>query len=229
MLKSKILKQMFKTATLAMMFGVASVHAQSEKGDTAASAKPTASAKGDAVSRKDQKMMRDMARANIAEIEAGQLALTNSQDEQVKAFAQKMVDDHTKAQKELQQLAESKGVKLPTKPDAKHQALVKTLGGLSGEQFDRLYMAQGGLADHKKAHRMLQRAQSGATDQDVKALAEKTQPVVEEHLNMAQQLRVATADGKKTAASPADRAKMAPAATSGGSTSGGAASGDSAK
>jgi putative membrane protein len=225
MFKGKILKQMFQVAAFAMMFGAASAHAQSDKGGAAAaSSKPAAASadSGSAVSKKDQKMMREMAQSNIAEIETGKLALTKTQNEKVKSFAQKMIDDHTKAQQDLQQVAQSKGVTLPTEPDAKHKAMAKKLSGLSGDEFDRRYMAQGGLADHKKTHNLLQRAQSKATDPDVKNLAAKTQPVVEEHLSMAQQLQGNKATTDKTAATPADRARMAP--SSSGAAPGGAAS-----
>ncbi|MEN3295949.1 MAG: putative rane protein [Burkholderiales bacterium] len=228
MLKRKILKQMFQVATFAMMFGVASVHAQSDKSGAAASSKPAAASadSGSKLSKKDQKMMQEMAQSNIAEIEAGKLALTKTQNEKVKSFAQKMIDDHTKAQQDLQQVAQSKGVTLPTEPDDKHKAMAKKLSGLSGDKFDQRYMAQGGLADHKKTHRLLERA-SKSTDADVKNLAAKTQPVVEEHLSMAQQLQGNKATTDKTAATPADRARMAPSSSSGAS-SGAASSGGAA-
>jgi putative membrane protein len=231
MFKRKILKQMFQVATFSMMFGAASFHAQSaNSGAAATSSKPASGSadSGSTVSKKDQKIMREMAQSNIAEIEAGKIALTKSQNDKVKSFAQKMIDDHTKVQQDLQQVAQAKGVTLPTEPDAKHKAMAIELSGLSGDKFDRRYMAQGGLADHKKTHRLLERAQSKATDPDVKNLATKTQPVVEEHLSMAQQMQGNKATTDKTAATPADRARMAPS-SSGGASSGAASSGSSTK
>lgn len=227
MLKSKIVKQMFGVAAFAMMFGAQPVLAQqakqAEKSGTAASAKG-----GGTVSEKDQKMMRDMAHANLAEIEAGKLALSKSQNDEVKKFAQKMVDDHTKSQQELQQVAQSKGVTLPTEPDAKHQKMAKKLGTLSGDEFDRVYMQQGGVDDHKKTHRLVKNAQSDAKDADLKSLAGKTEPVVQEHLTMAQQLHAATRDMKKSTSTADNRAKSAPSA-SGGAVSGSSSSGAPSK
>jgi putative membrane protein len=227
MMKRKIVKQMFGVAAFAMMFGAHAVYAQqtqpAEKSGSAASAKG-----GDAVGKKDQKTMREMAQSNLAEIEAGKLALSKSQNDDVKKFAEKMVDDHTKSQKELEQLAQSKGVTLPTEPDSRHQKVAKKLSGLSGDDFDRVYMQQGGVEDHKKTHRLLKSAQSGAKDADLKALAQKTEPVVQEHLTMAQQLHAAKGDMNKSTSTADNRAKSAPSA-SGGSESGSSSAGAPSK
>jgi putative membrane protein len=126
-----------------------------------------------------------MARANMAEIEAGKLALANSQSAEVKAYAQQMVDDHTKALGDVTALAQNKGVTLPTELDAKHKAMAAKLSKLTGDKFDKAYMQQAGVADHKQVHAMLKKDQARATDADVKALAAKMLPTVEQHLQAA--------------------------------------------
>jgi putative membrane protein len=103
----------------------------------------------------------------------------------VKAFAQQMVDDHTKALNDVTTLAQNKGVALPAGPDAKHKALAARLGKLKGERFDQVYMAQAGVADHKQVHAALTRDHARAKDPDVKALAAKMLPTVEQHLQVA--------------------------------------------
>lgn len=195
--KQLILKRMAACATLAMMFGGAvaqnasgSAATGSMSGNTSASAGATASGTSGAsakVASGDQKMMRDIAHANISEIAAGKLALEKSQSDDVKSFAQKMIDDHTKAQQELQTLADSKGVKLPTEPDAKHKALTKVMAGLKGEAFDKRYLKQGGLNDHENTHKLLTRVQDKAKDADLKAYAAKTITTVDQHLTLAQE------------------------------------------
>jgi putative membrane protein len=132
-------------------------------------------------------MMRDIAFSNISEVAAGKLALEKSQSYDVKSYAQKMIDDHTKAQQELQTLADSKGVKLPTEPDAKHKALAKVMSGLKGDAFDKRYLKQGGLNDHENTHKLLQRVQARANDPDLKAYAAKTITAVDQHLTLAQE------------------------------------------
>jgi predicted outer membrane protein len=165
----------------------------------AATGGAAAGASGGSMSKSDQKMLADMAQANIAEIEGGKLAQSKSQNDQIKSFAQQMIDDHTKALTDVQQVAQQKGVTLPSEPDAKHKAMAAKLEKMSGSAFDKAYMAQAGVADHKKVHSMLMQDQKRAKDPDVKALAEKMTPVVEQHLKAAQQLASAksgTTSGK---------------------------------
>lgn len=217
-------------AALAMMLGASTVYAQSStatssgkeaagtstqnksgqsasSGATSTSGQTASSGKG--VSRSDMELMRELAYANLSEIEAAKLAQSQSKNEQVKNFAQRMMDDHGNAMQELQQLAQQKGVTLPTELDAKHKAEAKKLSSLSGDKFDKQYMSQGGLADHRNTHRLLTRVQDRAADPDLKALAAKMTPVVDQHLTMAQSI----ASGKST--SNMSGSSMGPAGTSG--------------
>ena len=171
----------------------AGMHSATQSGTQAGSS--TASGSGAALSSADQKLIKDMAMANLAEIEAGRMAQSKTQSEQVKNFAQQMIDDHTKALSEVQQLAQSKGITLPTELDRMHKRKAERMAGLSGDAFDHAYMTQSGLADHKATHSLLQKAQSRAKDPDVKALAARTMPIVDQHLNSVQQLHRDTARG----------------------------------
>jgi putative membrane protein len=141
----------------------------------------------DAMSKADQKILIDMAQANIAEIDAGKLALSKSQDQQVKSFAQQMVDDHGKALAAIQQLAQTKGVSLPETADNKHKAMAARLEKRSGGDFDRAYMAQAGVSDHSAVHAMLDRARAKAADPELKALVAQMLPTVSDHLKNAKQ------------------------------------------
>jgi putative membrane protein len=146
-----------------------------------------------AIGKADRKMMTDMAHANISEIAAAKLAQNQSKNEQVRTYAQHMIDDHTNAENDLTQLAQAKGVQLPTEPDAKHKAAMKKLSSLSSAEFDRMYITQAGLDDHRNASKLWQKASKEAKDPDVKAYASKTLPTVEQHLKMAQEMKVGKA------------------------------------
>ena len=98
-----------------------------------------------------------------------------------------MVEDHTDAQEKLQQLAEQKGVQLPSQPDKQHQAALKKMQNLSGDKFDQQYMAQGGLRDHREAQKMLSRVEQRAQDEDLKKLASEMQPTIDEHMKTARE------------------------------------------
>ena len=136
---------------------------------------------------RDAKEVKELAIANMAEIEAGKLALEKAQDPKVKEFAQHMVDDHTKMLDEVKQLAQSKNVELPSAPDAKHQKLMKKLQGLSGEKFDREYM-QAMVKDHRDSLKLAQRTAKGAKDEQLKSAAQKAAPEIQDHLKMAQDI-----------------------------------------
>ena len=178
MLKTKVLKTLLSASLLAAFAAPMALHAQTR---AAGMNTPAASA----LNKADQKIVMDMARANMSEIEAGKMAVSKTQNAEVKAFAQRMVDDHTRALADVTTLAQNKGVTLPTEPDAKHKAMAAKLGKLEGEAFDREYMKQAGVADHAKVHAMLKKDSARAKDPDVKALAAKMMPTVEEHLHTA--------------------------------------------
>jgi predicted outer membrane protein len=155
-------------------------------GSTAASGE--ASAMKSALSKADQAAVIDMAMANMAEVEMGKIAQAKGSSDEVKRFAQQMIDDHGKALTEVQALAQAKGVTLPGSLDAKHNAEAAKLNGLSGAAFDKAYMAKGGVADHTMVHAKLMGIEKRAKDADVKAMAAKMIPTVEQHLNAAKQM-----------------------------------------
>lgn len=173
-----------------------------DSGSMQSGASGTAGATGSGaakLSAADRRAINDMALANMAEIETGKLALSKSQNPDVKTFAQQMIDDHGKALTEVQALAQQKGVTLPTALDPKHKAISAKLEKLNGEAFDREYMKSVGVADHKQTHDKLQKGVKNAKDPDVKALAAKLMPTVEQHLKAAQQMSSAksgTTSGK---------------------------------
>ena len=156
----------------------------------------SAAGNGAMVSQNDSKLMADLAHDNIAEIEAGKMALEKSQNETVKKFAQQMVDDHTAALTELQTLAQTKGVKLPEDIGVKHKTMAAGLKVLSGNAFDKQYMKGAGIADHRQTIELLKKMQKNAKDAELKAAAAKMLPIVQAHLKMAQQNITAVAAQK---------------------------------
>lgn len=142
----------------------------------------------DAIDKADSAMLKDIAEANMAEVATGKLALEKSASPEVKKFAQMMVDDHTNGLKEAQTLATAKSVDLPDEPNVKHKAAAKQLQALKADTFDSHYIKQAGVGDHKDTVALLKKTQSKAKDADLKALATKMLPIVQEHLKHAQQL-----------------------------------------
>jgi putative membrane protein len=143
---------------------------------------------GNALSSTDRKFMMEAAAGGLAEVAMGRLATEHASSDAVKQYAQHMIDDHTKANDELMQLASTKGVTLPTGPDAKHQAMMTRMQGLSGAAFDREYIKNSGVKDHENMEKLFMKESTGAKDADTKAFAAKTLPTVQEHLRMAREM-----------------------------------------
>lgn len=143
---------------------------------------------GGSVSNYDRQAMMALGVSGIKEVELSRIAAERASTDAIKQFAQRMVDDHTKANQELMQLASSKGVTLPSTPDARLQAMITRLGQLTGREFDRTYMKLAGVNEHRKVVRLLQRVSVNASDADLRAFAARTLPIVQEHLSMAESI-----------------------------------------
>ena len=165
-----------------------SASGMSSSSQSGASGAAGATASGAKLSKGDEGILKDMAMANMAEIEGGKLAQSKGQSAEVKAFGQQMIDDHTANLNEVKALADKHGVTLPTEPDAKHKAMAAKMEKMSGADFDKAYMKQAGVQDHKTVHTKLMAASKKAKDSEVKALVDKTEPVVAQHLKSAEQM-----------------------------------------
>ena len=147
----------------------------------------------------DQKMdnadaaaMKQLAQANLSEIEGGKAAAAKAQNPQVKQFAQKMVTDHTQMLQELQTLAKAKGVALPQSGSLKDKAEQKMMEKTAGADFDKKYMEEM-VKDHQKDAQETQDLAAKAKDPDFKAAVQKAHAKIQEHLALAQ--RVASQTG----------------------------------
>jgi putative membrane protein len=188
MQKRNNLKMLLTASAVAAMFCTVGVQAQSTSAAQSSATSQTAA--GEKLSSGDEKALKDMAQANINEVAAAKIALSKAQSSDVKAFAQKMVDDHGNALTKVQAVAEKKGVTLPNEPDAQHKAMADKLEKASGDDFDKMYMENAGTKDHKMVLSKLQSDAKNIKDPDVKALADEHTPVVEQHLKSAEQMKM---------------------------------------
>ena len=145
------------------------------------------SGSGMAVSGTDKKFIMDAAYSNLAEISAGNMALQKGESPDVKSYAQKMIDAHTKAHDELKQLASTKGVTLPTEPKPKDKSMAMKMEKMSGMAFDKAYM-KSQVKGHKETEAAFQKELNGGKDAETKAWAEKTFPEIQSHTKMAQEM-----------------------------------------
>jgi putative membrane protein len=135
----------------------------------------------------DEKFAMEAAVGGMEEVQLGQVAAQKGASDEVRQFGQKMVDDHSKANDDLKQVASGKGWTLPAALDAKHQADVQKLSALSGEAFDREYVKMM-VKDHKKDVGEFQKESTRGADADIKSFATRTLPTLQEHLQMIQRI-----------------------------------------
>lgn len=122
--------------------------------------------------------------AGLAEIDLSQLALQKASGSDVRDFAQRMIDDHTRANNQIAGLAQQKSVALPATVSPDHQAAAAELSRFSGVDFDKAYMDINTI-DHAKTTRLLRKQARDGQDPDVRSLARSNLAVVEGHLVMA--------------------------------------------
>jgi len=148
----------------------------------------------------DKKFVKNATEGGMAEVQLGQLAQQKSNNPNVKAYAQKIVDDHTALNNQLQPVAQRFGVAAPAKLDKKDQAEYDKLSALSGDAFDKAYV-QAMVADHKKDLQAFKDEASNTYDQQLKTAAKQGTMVISQHYQMAQKLATQVGSGKGAAAS----------------------------
>jgi putative membrane protein len=171
-----------------MSLGAAAQSSDKAAGSSQDSSKSASSASGSSqLSAADQTFVKKAAQGGMAEVELGKLATQKASSEEVKKFGQRMVDDHTKANDQLKQIAGNKGVTLPTDLDSKDQALKDRLSKLDGEKFDQAYM-KNMVRDHTKDVSEFRKESTSGKDSDLKSFASQTLPTLEDHLKEAKNI-----------------------------------------
>jgi putative membrane protein len=123
----------------------------------------------------------------LAEVQLGQLTLQKSDNQQVKQFAQRMIDDHTRLDDQMKQVAQQLGVAVPGQPSKKDRQVMAKLQSLSGSAYDQAYIKDM-VKDHKQDLNEFQSEASSGQDQTVKDAANQGSKVIAQHLQLAQQL-----------------------------------------
>ena len=136
----------------------------------------------------DKKFLAFAAQADQNEIAMSKVAVTKASNPAVAAFAQKMIDEHTKMTESMKPFAESWGLTPPTGPDADHQKEWDKLNGMSGGDFDKEYMSDM-VSDHAKALRAFTTEAKDTKDVKFQAAVIKGKTAVAAHKNMAYDLK----------------------------------------
>jgi putative membrane protein len=134
-----------------------------------------------------QEFVTKVAVSDMFEIQSSKVA-SQKGNANVKAFAERMIKDHTKTSEELKGMVGKAKAKLPTALDAEHQKKLDQLQKLTGEQFNTAY-ASLQVQAHEEAVKLFEAYSSGGDDAELKAWAAKTLPALKEHLQHARKLK----------------------------------------
>ncbi|HET9183666.1 MAG TPA: DUF4142 domain-containing protein [Candidatus Angelobacter sp.] len=139
------------------------------------------------LNQQDREFVNTAAKANRGEIEMGKLAQQKASNDAVKQFATTIVNDHTNAGQQLKSWASQNNITLPTGLTSEDSATKSSLSSVSGSQFDQKYI-QSQLQDHKKAIALFEKQASEGHNPQLKAFAQKTLPVLQDHVRIAEDL-----------------------------------------
>lgn len=138
--------------------------------------------------------------ANQVDIDAGKLAKSRASNPEVKAFAEKMITDHTGVNKSAKDLAK----KLKMKPEENKDSTgmkkqgkenLKKLKELKGADFDRAYIDQEVTFHQTVLDTIDKSLVPNAKNEELKALLDKVRPNIADHLEHARNLQASL--GKK--------------------------------
>ena|SRR5437868_1449237 len=133
-------------------------------------------------------------KANDIDIDHGKDAKGKATNAEVKAFAQKMITDHSAVNKQASDLATKLSLTPednPTSQQLQSQAdqVKSELSGKSGADYDKAYIASE-VTFHQQVLDALDKVLiPNAQNAELKALLEKVRPAVDGHLKMAQQIQ----------------------------------------
>jgi len=131
----------------------------------------------------DTKFAVTVADGGMAEVQISKLALAKSSNPDVTQLAQMMVDDHTKANEALKELAATKNITLPATISDDSQKKYDKLSNESGKTFDEDY-TDCMVSDHKSTIDLFKKEADNGNDSAIKAWATATIPTLEHHLEM---------------------------------------------
>lgn len=135
----------------------------------------------------DTVFIENAAQGGMAEIQMGKTAVGKSTDDKVKALAQRIVDDHTKADAALKTLAESKKVSFPSSPTKDAQKENDKLQSMKVSGFDQAW-SKAMVKDHQDAIKMFTQEGKDTKDTDIQQFVKSNLPTLKSHLDAAQQL-----------------------------------------
>ena len=155
-----------------------------------------------------QMILQKLHMANLEEIEMGKLAEQNGTD-RVKSYAKTLQTDHTAADGQVKALAQKKNITLSDSPknpemQKKMDEAKNRFSNMKGAEFDRAFANHMSMG-HKKVISMAQTWRQDCKDQDVCSLLDALMPKLQQHAQMADQLKGPAPMGRAPPENPVNR------------------------
>ena len=135
----------------------------------------------------DRQFARDAAIAGLSNVELGKLAEEKASSDNLRQFGRQLVDDQTKTNDRLKQVAKEQSISIPDALDSKHQSQIDKIAKLSGPEFDKAFLKQQLKEQESQVRDFSDEAQRG-TDPDVKTFASGALPNLQQQLETAKNL-----------------------------------------
>jgi putative membrane protein len=123
----------------------------------------------------------------LAEIDLAHLADQKTQNDRVREFARRMIEDHTPANMRLGSLAGADEILIPRQLDAEHRQVSDSLGTLTGPDFDIEYL-RAQVQDHQRMVQLLEYEIGSGEDTELQQFAADMLPNIFKHLHLARDL-----------------------------------------
>ncbi len=136
----------------------------------------------------DQALMMDVAKGGMMQLEASKIAVQKASNEEVRQLAQAEVEEQTGLSAKLKEIAQAKGVTLPSAPDADTQRMLSQMQNMSGMELDRHYMQAHAVGGHELLDATMTKVKASASDSNLKAVAQVAHPLVKEHLKVSREV-----------------------------------------
>lgn len=136
----------------------------------------------------EQDFAKDAAVGGMMEVQLGNIAEKNSSTKSIQDFGKMMVDDHTKINDQLKDIASKKNIALPSMLPQDKQDKVDKLSKETGKDFDKDYVDMM-VDDHKKDIDAFKKAGDKMTDPDLKDFVIKSLPTLQKHLDAIQAIK----------------------------------------
>jgi putative membrane protein len=139
------------------------------------------------LAKEDRQFFDDAAQGGLLEVKLGQLVVKQGATDEVKRFAQRMIDDHTKLNQRLADVGQKEGLSVPQDLDKKHEEKVDKLAQYSGTKLDQEYIGAM-ISDHEDDVKAFEKQVKEGKDPGLRQLAASALPTLNEHLALARQI-----------------------------------------